>query len=332
LDTHKIVWGGDYTRDVFQTALVPGGRLSIANPDGFANDQVSSFIEDEITLAKNFWFTIGGRLQYNELTYLDWAGNAVLTWELVPKHFLRAGVSRAFARPIMQNYFYSLIPIPKPPALPKITERAALDGIDNEHITAYQVGYRGQIMKNLEIDIEGFQHVNEDLIGSYEKGKPIVRYTDNILDVTSYGLETSLDYKPFAWWLVRGTHSYEHQTETNRMNTLPPRLIVPSVPKHTATLTNRFYLDSSTTLNIQLFYTDPFYLENVLYDAATNKVDDHIRLDVHLARKIGNNAEIAIGVKNVNDPYHYEGNTTGKAELDYKRVAKLYYLQFYYRF
>jgi iron complex outermembrane recepter protein len=335
--THKIVWGGDYTRDSFHTIIFydpisnPKANKSIDDPNSFSNDQVSAFAEDEITLAKNFWFTIGGRLQHNELTGQDWAGNAVLTWEAVPNHFLRAGVSRAFARPVMQAYFYSLMPYNKT----RITERAALDGLDNEHITAYQLGYRGQIMKNLDLDIEGFYHRNTDMIGSYEKGSPIVRYNGNIFDVTSYGIETSLDYKPFAWWLIRGTHSYEHQTEADRMNRLPPRLIVPSVPQHTATLTNRFYLDNSTTLNTQLFYTDTYHLENanaVDYDAAINKVDKRIRLDVHLARKIGKNAEIAIGVKNVNDPYHYEGNTTGKVEVDYNRIVKLYYLQFYYQF
>jgi iron complex outermembrane receptor protein len=333
--THKIVWGGDYTRDAFHTIILspikyPRANKSIAEPNGFSNDQISAFAEDEITLANNLWFTIGGRLQHNELTGQDWAGNAVLTWEAVPNHFFRAGVSRAFARPVMQAYFYSLMPYNKT----TITERAALDGLDNEHITAYQLGYRGQIAKNLDLDIEGFYHKNTDMIGSYETGSPKVRYNGNIFDVDSYGIETSFDYKPFAWWLIRGTHSYEHQTNANCMNPLPPRLIVPSVPQHTATLTNRFYLDSLTTLNTQLFYKDPYRLENVSYDAVTNKVGNHIRLDVHLARKIGKNAELAIGVKNVNDPYHYEGNGTGKAEADvaYNRIAKLYYLQFYYQF
>lgn len=340
-DTHKIVWGGDYTRDAFHTIILdpienPNANVSIADPNGFSNDQISAFAEDEITLAKNFWFTIGGRLQHNELTGQDWAGNAVLTWEAVPNHFFRAGVSRAFARPTMQGYFYSLIPKKKT----LITEIAG--DLDNAHITAYQLGYRGQIAKNLDLDIEGFYNKSRDLGGSYDvKGSPLgslgastVRFSRSYFSVDSYGIETSFSYKPFAWWLIRGTHSYEHQTEANCMNPLPPRLIVPSVPQHTATLTNRFYLDSSTTLNTQLFYKDPYRLENVSYDAATNKVDNHIRLDVHLARKIGKNAELAIGVKNVNDPYHYEGNGTGKAEADvaYNRIAKVYYLQLYYQF
>ncbi len=167
-------------------------------------------------------------------------------------------------------------------------------------------------------------------------GTSTVRYSDYSFDVDSYGVETSLDYKPFDWWLIRGTHSYEHQTEANCMNALPPRLNVPSVPQHTATLTNRFYLDSSTTLNTQLFYKDPYYMQNVNYNAAINKIDDHIRLDVHLARKIGKNAELAFGIKNLNDSYHYEGNATGKAEsggdLSYNRIAKVYYLQVYCQF
>jgi iron complex outermembrane receptor protein len=326
-DPHQVVWGADYTRDVFHTSLVPGGYKSISNPDGFANDQLSTFAEDEIELTSNLWLTIGGRLQHNELTGQDWAGHSVLTWEAVPKHFLRAGVSRAFGRPIMQGYFYwyRSATTSRPQEYPP--ERYSFDGIDNEHILAYQLGYRGELAENLEVDVETFYHKNSDLIGSYQAtvGGYSYRLTDNIIDVSSYGVETSVNYRPVGWWLVRTSHSYEHQTEENFMNSAQCRLKVPSVPKHTVSLTNRFYIDELTTINTQLFYTDAYRLVNTDYYADANKMKRHLRLDLHLARKVFASAgEVAFGVKNANDPYHYEGDST--------KIPTQYYVQFRYQF
>ncbi|MHC4413466.1 MAG: TonB-dependent receptor plug domain-containing protein, partial [Planctomycetota bacterium] len=67
-DNHNVVWGGDYNRDKYNIRG-EGEFLTRATPDTFANDQLSVFADDEITLADNLWFTLGGRLNYNELTH-----------------------------------------------------------------------------------------------------------------------------------------------------------------------------------------------------------------------------------------------------------------------
>ena len=297
---HSIVWGSDYTRDI--------GHMYHWRPDSFANDQLSAFIEDEITLADNLWFTIGNRQHYNELTHHDWAGRAALVWEIAPRHFIRGAVSRSFRRPIFSEEF-------------DYTAGTILgnDSLRNERLVSYELGYRGKLKDNLELNVEGFVNKHKDLIG--KKGSSPAVW-NNVLDVTTYGIETAIDYRPFKWWLVRGFHAYEHQTDEKNLNdSNTGKLSVCTVPKHKLGLTNRFYLDKSTILNTQLYWSDTFFNLN----DPGERVDPYFRFDIRLGKTFWNdNAELAFGIKNLTDQSHSEG---GNYE-----VPRQVYFQFFYRF
>ncbi len=308
-DSHSIVWGADWTRDVFH---VDEGASEFTDPDSFYNDQASAFIEDEITLADNLWFTIGYRGHYNELTHFDWAGKLALVWEAAPKHFFRAAISRAFRRPLFNEEFGD-----------EPTTKGN-DSLRNERIVAYELGYRGKLAKNLELNIEGFFNRHKDLMGTELVGG--IKKWQNTLDTKTYGLETSIDWKPCNWWLVRASHSYEHQTQAdqlNRQDETHGKLFVFRVPKHKVGLTNRFYLDKSTTLNTQLFWSDTYFDG----DTSPDRIDSYFRFDFRLARRIWNDAaEVAFGVTNLTSHFHDEfGSTTQK-------VPRQIYFQFFYEF
>ena len=311
-DSHSIVWGADWTRDSFS---VDDSAREYANPNSFYNDQASAFIEDEITLADNLWFTIGYRGHYNELTHFDWAGKLALVWEAVPKHFFRAAISRAFRRPLFHEEFANEVS----PA------KVGNDSLRNERLVAYELGYRGKLAKNLELNIEGFLNKHKDLMGTTKDGSD-PKVWNNVIDTKTYGIETSIDWKPCNWWLIRASHSYEHQTQANQINLQDAtrgKLFVYRVPKHKVGLTNRFYLDKSTTLNTQLFWSDTYFDGNTSPD----RIDPYFRFDFRLARRIWNDAaEVAFGVTNLTSHFHDEfGSTTQK-------VPRQIYFQFFYEF
>ncbi len=313
-ENHSIVWGADYTRDSYNVIAKRAGFV-LATPDSFGNDQASAFIEDEITLADNLWFTIGYRGHYNELTHFDWAGRIALVWEAAPNHFFRAALSRAFRRPIFAEEF---------------TDQSFLQGNDslkNERLVAYELGYRGRLAKNLELNIEGFLNKHKDLMGTTRSNN--VSTWNNVLDTKTYGLETAIDWKPYKWWLVRASHSYEHQTEDNKINnSATGRLAVFRVPKHKATLTNRFYLDDSTTLNTNLFWSD----EYLNLSSTPKKLDSYYRFDIRLARRIWNDAaELAFGVTNLTSHFHDESGLS-ETGLPNQKIPRQVYFQFFYEF
>lgn len=315
---HHFVLGADYTRDFFRTKPDGTTYLSINDPNNYANDQGSFFVEDEITLRDDLWLTLGHRSYHNELTHFDWAGRAALVWEAAPDHFFRAAVSRSFSRPTLQGYFI-------------LENRGSLalegdpnDRQDNEHLVSYELGYRGQISDNLDVSVDAFYNQHKDLIGQDPTGSHL--YVHNVLDIDSYGLETVINYRPVKWWLVRATHSYEHQTERDTMNESPNRLMIDVLPKHKVTLMNRFYLDETTTLNTQLFYVDTYYDQNRASTGSMNrlKIPPYFRLDTRLSKKLNKNTEIAIGTTNLTDPYHPEHNQ--------QEVPRVFYAQLFCKF
>lgn len=305
----RIVWGADYTRDSAHTRHW--------RPDSFADDQVSAFIEDEITLADDLWLTIGNRQHYNELTHHDWAGRAALVLEIAPRHFVRGAISRSFRRPLLSEEFdYEDNGLTGPAW--QLTELGN-DSLRNERLLSYEVGYRGKLKDNLEFNVEGFVNRHKDLIGK-RGSSPAV--WNNVLDVTTYGIETAIDYRPYSWWLIRGFHAYEHQTDEKNLNDSDTgELSVWTIPKHKVGLTNRFYLDQSTTLNTQLYWSDTFFND----EHPGERVDPYFKFDIRLGKTFWNdNAELAVGVTDLTDHFHDEGG--------HNELPRQAYFQFFYRF
>lgn len=343
---HNIVWGADYTRDVYRSS--PLNEQPNTIPEDYANDQASAFIEDEIELADNLWYTIGYRGFYNELTHFDWAGSTALVWEFTPKHFLRTAVSRSFRRPTMwQEFRCGPLKYVGTGGFPDgtILIGEGNDSLDNESQISYEIGYRGQWTKNLSVNVEGYLNKDKDMMAIDKSGTltqssptwpPGWSDTDwynqwkNTYDVTTYGIETSVEWEPTDWWLLRGFHVYTHQTNRNELtNWRTGETGIFLSPKHRIGLTNRFKLDDSTTLNTQLYWTD-----------ATTQSVEYIhgepfwRLDVRLAKRFWNNrAEIAIGAMNLLDNAHKEGGYGDwNASPDLTEVPRQFYAQFFCTF
>ncbi len=334
---HSIVWGADYIRDSIKHRREGNPVTGNTSPDHFANDQASIFIEDEITLGKNLWFTIGYRGHYNEFTHFDWAGKTALVWEVFPKHFLRGSISRSFRRPvfyeeILRRYVKRSLGWVKP----KVAA-SGNDSLRNERLVSYEVGYKGQLTDNLVVNVEAFYNKHKDLIGE-NYGKWGERYATgwmreydyrkffNLYDVVTYGFETSFEYRPFKWWLMRGYHVYTHQTDEkdiNRTGAYTGNLKVYSVPKHKMGMTNRVYIDDKTTLNTHIFWTSNYFNR---YDA---DVDSYMRVDFRIARQFWKDtAEIAFGITNLTDTFHHEGDSSDQTN----QVPRQVYFQFFYSF
>ena len=318
LDDHAFVWGADFTRDTYKTQPTHT-NTDAADPDRNGNNQGSAFIEDEITLNDDLWLTIGTRQYYSQATHQDWAGTLALVWEFEKGHFLRSAVSRSFRRPMMSEEFTHTVSS----TTGKVTGLGN-DSLSNENLVSYELGYRGQLKENLELNIEGFVNYHEDLIVSRKltaaENSARPDFFFNGMSIKTYGIENSIDWRPKNWWLVRAFYVYQHQTDEKQLNnTTTGKITMYSVPQHRAGLTNRFYFDDNTTLNTQLYWTD------ALYDPASVHVDPYFKLDVRLARSFwNNNAEFAIGVNNLQEHFHQEKPGS--------EIPRQVYVQFFYKF
>lgn len=316
LDRHNIVWGIDYTRDDYDS--IQWGAVANTIPEDFSNDQGSLFVEDEITITDRLWLTLGLRGHHNELTHADWAGRAALVYEALPNHILRGAVSRSFRRPTLwESFKYD----------PDYWELQGNASLDNEILISYELGYRGQLRDNLSLNIEGYLNKDKNMIAIQTDQTTWEKQYENTYDVTTYGVETSLEWRPRLDWLVRGFHAYKHQTHRGQLtNWVDGETEVYLPPKHRIGLTNRFNLDEATTLNTQLYWTDTStsYLEYI-------QGHPFWRLDLRLSHRFNDTTEVAGGVNNLIDHYHYEGGydwDTG----EYIEVPRFFYLQLHHKF
>lgn len=184
-------------------------------------------------------------------------------------------------------------------------------------MTSYELGYRGQFANNFELNVELFYNKNEDLIGQYKIDKVITK--DNLLDIDTFGLETSINYRPYHWWHIRATHGYAKQPNDERLNDDARDIKVYSIPQHTTTLMNRFYLDSNTTINTQLFYNSRYFdRKNAVERVSIGAIK---RFDIRLSRKFfiyNTDVEFAIGGSNINEKLRTESGL---------EVPRLFYFQ-----
>jgi iron complex outermembrane receptor protein len=332
---HAIVWGADYTRDAYDSTPHEGKAVTV--PEDFANDQGSAFIEDEITLANNLWFTLGYRAQYNELTDFDWAGRMALVWEFAPKHFLRGAISKSFRRP---TFWEEFVHGRFDDAGGWRDNKYGNDNLSNEEMVSYEIGYRGQWAKNLSFNVEGYINKDKDIIalspGTAETNWQKIFH--NTYDATTYGIETSIEWRPVDWWLVRGFHTYMHQTNRKEFingssgELKGPKDEIMLSPQQQTGLTNRIYLDKSTTLNTQLYWNNGG-ATTALWEQEETK--PFWKLDVRLAKRFWNNsAELAIGAINLLAPSHHEGGYDDwwPSGAILTEVPRLFYLQFFYKF
>ena len=320
---HHFVWGADYTCDSFKTLELKGGYASLTRPKHFGNDEGNFFIQDEITLANNLWLTLGNRQHYNEITHHDWAGFAALIREIASGHFIRASISKSFRKPVLREVFHYGIDN----SIDGSNLLLGNDDLLNERLISYELGYRGELSENFHLTIDGFINKHSNLIGiRSNNGTPDWNHTfDNVHDIKTYGVETAVDWMPRNWWLVRASHSYEHQTDERDLNFWQTgRLIVYPVPKHKVALTNRFYLDKSTSLNTMLFWSDTF--SNAEYRPGNvwyHRINPYFRFDARLSKRFWNDkAEFAVGVMNLTDRSHYEGSS------ELSEVPRQFYAQF----
>ncbi len=216
---HDIVWGTGYRHysDELESTS-PFFRLETARSD---RGTVNTFIQDEIELfAEKWWLTIGGKLEYNETTGSEFQPTLRTLWTPTPQHSVWASISQAIRTPsridssmILETTVPQLTNFPLPISL----QIKGNEAIGPERLTAWELGYRGQITPYWSVDTAIFYHDYSDLrdgalVAQSLSGEYIRLETEvgNILEAEEKGLEIA------SQWLVNPSLQiqliYTHQS------------------------------------------------------------------------------------------------------------------------
>ena len=154
---HIFTYGGNYRTSEFE--------LEIA-PEGTEKDEWGVFVQDEMLLGDHVRWVIGGR--YDEIDPLEdgvFTPRTSLMISPTPKHTFRVSYNEAFRTPSAINNYLDvtiLQPLSATVAVP-----ANADGnvvLNEEHMTAYEVGYVGTYDNGVILTLAAYQNETEDSI------------------------------------------------------------------------------------------------------------------------------------------------------------------------
>ncbi|MDH5670274.1 MAG: TonB-dependent receptor, partial [Nitrospira sp.] len=254
---NKITWGLGYRlmTDQFRTS----DAITMARPSRKI-PLYSAFIQDEISLLPNRVFlTLGSKFIHNVYTGFEVQPSGRLLWRATDDHSLWLSVSHAVRTPDRFREEASLNVVGTPFGPVSVTNNSRLV---SERVIAYELGYRGQLAKQLSVDLATFFNSYDRLLHS-QSISPLTSQHTNNLEGHTVGVEVAAEWQPITWWTLRPAYTYQHthifgSSLRNREGTSP---------NHQLSLQSRFtweqwefdtwyrYVERLTALNVPGYHT-----------------------------------------------------------------------------
>jgi len=319
-ERNHMVYGGNY-----RTITVDSNLLS---PETNQDDILAFFVQDELTVTEKLRFVAGIKFEKNSLTGVDWSPRGCILYAPWENQQFRFSVSRAFRTPgFVEDSAYTITRLP----LTDAVSIPVLSTIGNQHLkpeqmTAFELGYRTALFNRVGLNIELYYNELDNTIENVVKKRtfPLEVSWDKVSDSVAKGIEVAADYFITPWWQVSANYTFQ-EVEYKKYNR-----DVPGTPRNKCNLWSSFTFNNGITFDVIAHYVDKTKwsgLSGVLEDV---KVDDYVRLDMRIAKKLCNNSvEIALVGQNLTDKRHVE-TSDGVGTFD---VGQLIYGQmtFYFK-
>jgi iron complex outermembrane receptor protein len=325
---NDVIWGLGYrfmdneTEQVVPVLLVPHGDLTMQIFNGFIQDEFQ-LVPDKLTL------TAGTKIEHNSVTGFEFEPSVRATFKPAENQTLWAAVSRAVRTPDMvegKDVFALQVggPISGPGGGLYIPRTVGNPNLESEVLWAYELGYRIQPAKRVNVDVATFYNDYNDLINfgttvtGFIPGTPYG--TAEIPEVNcqsghTYGGEVAVTVEPVDHW--RLTASYSLLIE-DIQGTIPPVNLTIADPRHQVILRSSYDFKRAS-LDTQLRYVDQ-----------AGEVPSYVTADVRLAYRLTDKLELALVGQNLLDGGHLEavpffGATSGQ-------VPRSFYAKLTWRF
>jgi iron complex outermembrane receptor protein len=307
---NNIVWGLGYrfTHEVEQNA--PSLAFLPAVQD---LNLYSGFLQDEIRLRPDWYFTLGSKLEHNDYTGFEWEPSARLRWDVTASQMLWAAVSRAVRTPSRIDRALSE---GEPPYFVLL---AGNPDFESEKLIAYELGYRAQLGPKLSTSISTFYNQYDDIRSTSVNPATIFPlFFQNNVQGETYGIEFSAAYQLFAWWRLRGGYDYlhEHLYVTPGQTDFNNALNETADPKHQFSLRSSMDLLKNTELDAGLRWVDTLHNNN---GPNVGTVPSYFELDVKLAWHPTKRLELSVAGQNLLHDQHPEYGYPDPARVEIKR-------------
>jgi len=299
---HDIVWGLGYRAG--SSAVAPGYSIALSPPSKTDN-LYSGFLQDEIRMSDSLWFTIGAKLEHNAYTGVQVEPSARLAWSAPGSpQTIWAAASKAIRQPARVDVAIQtdLLTIPITSDANQVLRLSGNPGIKDEELLDYELGYRRELTKTLSLDATTFLSFYRHLETIEPQpmvvipGSP-VRFVipmlmDNNAHAVTYGGELSVRWNATSRWRISPGYSYLHAT----IRQDPSSRGTTGVTLATGFPQNMFQIRSSVNLARRTAFDQSLYYTARLPGGS---VPGHTRLDLRLARRFGESAEISLVGQNL---------------------------------
>jgi len=246
------------------------------------------------------------RTEYYSATQADWAGRLTGLYSLDEKgdHIVRLGTAKAYRAPLytFQKFQVQSIPLPSPPFPPGLFGANLLPSahdIKNEETWSIDAGYTGRIYGPLTLRNDAYYQPYSRLISYTTLPDPtgiglFYEHLDNVSGADSWGDETELAIEnktgKLSAWYAYNRFSPDQGAQQ------PLRACLPA--EHKFGFTGRLFLPQDFTLNLNYRYSVAASGVVAAVLPPLNCPPVH-RLDLTLAKKLGKNTELLVGVADI---------------------------------
>ncbi|MFL6604655.1 MAG: TonB-dependent receptor plug domain-containing protein, partial [Steroidobacteraceae bacterium] len=316
---HRIVWGFGYrfTRDVVENA--PAVAFL---PAALDRKLFSAFVQDDIALAAHIALTVGSKLEHNDYTGFEVEPNVRLQWSWTPSQTLWSAISRAARTP---SRIDRDLAEPAPPAI------LILQGGRNygtEYVTAYELGYRGEISSTLTGSLSTFYNEYRDVRStSITPGTVIPLFFANNIAGHTDGLELSARYQVADFWTLQVGYDYLQES----LHVRPGQFDLGNArnetadPRHQAAVRSAVSLALHFELDASLRWVDALRLQT---GPVTDEVPSYFELDTRVAWAL-QGLELALVGQNLLHKQHAE---YGIADPTREQIQRSVYAKISWRY
>ncbi len=242
---HNVVFGAGYRH--YDGDDLGDGPGFFFEPRRRASHRFNVFAQDEITIARGVFLTIGSKFERNEFTGFDiqptvrgrWSGTHQSAW---------GAISRSVRVPTRFDTDLR-IRIPNTPNL----VLTGSEDFESEAVVAYEAGYRRQFHERLSIDLAAYVNRYDDLRSQeLAPGRPIT--LANMMNALARGLETTASLQVLTRWQLHASHAYHWKELTFDPGSTDPTNGASEANDPRNIFKLRSYVTATNRIEIDAFY------------------------------------------------------------------------------
>jgi iron complex outermembrane receptor protein len=300
---NDVIWGAGY-RYVGHKVGSTSPVLQVHDAE-FGQQLFNAFLQDEFKLVPDrLTLTAGLKVEHNDYTGFELQPSIRAAFKPAPEQTLWAALSRAVRTPdAIEGKDVFVITIGAPFTAPGglyIPRVVGNTQVDSEVLWAYEVGYRIQATRQLNVDIAMFYNdyskiIDRSSVPVLVPGNPVgsaVLAWANLFSTKTYGGEIVVTVAPMdAWRLAAGYSLLIPQSNETALS----QLVENRSPRNQASLRSSSDFTQRMSLDAQLRYVD-----------AIASVHSYVTADLNLIYQLTGALQLSLVGQNLLQPQHAE--------------------------